>query len=143
MLFVITKNHWVTALDGLVFLRSSLTILSLVRAGDLMLQSTLSFVTTLSGALWILQFPAHASCLNPRKTRSSFSWRPSCSRRETVVLYVLFERICSSRLFFFFLNRCCLLQIYMTCILKATLASAPSDALHKSCSFANGYVNAV
>lgn len=36
----------------------------------------------------------------------------------------------------------CLLQIYMTCVLKATLASAPSDALHKSCSFANGYVHA-
>ncbi|XP_016090422.1 zona pellucida sperm-binding protein 3-like [Sinocyclocheilus grahami] len=30
-------------------------------------------------------------------------------------------------------------SIYMTCILKATLASAPSDALHKSCSFANGW----
>ncbi len=35
----------------------------------------------------------------------------------------------------------CLLQIYVTCILKATLASAPSDALRKSCSFANGYVH--
>ncbi|XP_052430868.1 zona pellucida sperm-binding protein 3-like [Carassius gibelio] len=36
----------------------------------------------------------------------------------------------------------CLLQIYMTCVLKATLASAPSDALHKSCSFANGWLAA-
>jgi len=32
------------------------------------------------------------------------------------------------------------LQIYITCILKATIASAPSDAQRKSCSFANGYV---
>ncbi|XP_058605213.1 zona pellucida sperm-binding protein 3-like [Onychostoma macrolepis] len=30
-------------------------------------------------------------------------------------------------------------SIYITCILKATLASAPSDALRKSCSFANGW----
>ncbi|XP_058604280.1 zona pellucida sperm-binding protein 3-like [Onychostoma macrolepis] len=29
--------------------------------------------------------------------------------------------------------------IYIMCILKATLASAPSDALRKSCSFANGW----
>ncbi|XP_039546532.1 zona pellucida sperm-binding protein 3-like isoform X1 [Pimephales promelas] len=29
-------------------------------------------------------------------------------------------------------------SIYITCILKATIASAPSDAQHKSCSFANG-----
>ncbi len=36
-----------------------------------------------------LQLPVHASCLNPRKTRSSSSWRPSCSRKETVLLYVL------------------------------------------------------
>ncbi|XP_039546542.1 zona pellucida sperm-binding protein 3-like [Pimephales promelas] len=28
-------------------------------------------------------------------------------------------------------------SIYITCILKATIASAPSDAQHKSCSFAN------
>ncbi|KAF4101851.1 hypothetical protein G5714_016651 [Onychostoma macrolepis] len=34
-------------------------------------------------------------------------------------------------------------SIYITCILKATLAAAPSDALHKSCSFANGLVAAV
>ncbi|XP_052441136.1 zona pellucida sperm-binding protein 3-like [Carassius gibelio] len=33
-------------------------------------------------------------------------------------------------------------SIYMTCVLKATLASAPSDALHKSCSFANGWLAA-
>ncbi|KTF77154.1 hypothetical protein cypCar_00033850 [Cyprinus carpio] len=33
-------------------------------------------------------------------------------------------------------------SIYITCTVKATLASAPSDALHKSCSFSNGYVNA-
>ncbi|CAM4665442.1 unnamed protein product [Leuciscus chuanchicus] len=30
-------------------------------------------------------------------------------------------------------------SIYITCILKATIASAPSDALRKSCSFANGW----
>ncbi|CAM4683464.1 unnamed protein product [Leuciscus chuanchicus] len=30
-------------------------------------------------------------------------------------------------------------SIYITCILKATIASAPSDAQHKSCSFANGW----
>ncbi|XP_016111460.1 zona pellucida sperm-binding protein 3-like [Sinocyclocheilus grahami] len=30
-------------------------------------------------------------------------------------------------------------SIYITCIVKATLASAPSDALHKSCSFSNGW----
>ncbi|XP_052440522.1 zona pellucida sperm-binding protein 3 [Carassius gibelio] len=29
-------------------------------------------------------------------------------------------------------------SIYMTCVLKATLASAPSDALHKSCSLPMG-----
>ncbi|XP_052431144.1 zona pellucida sperm-binding protein 3-like isoform X10 [Carassius gibelio] len=33
-------------------------------------------------------------------------------------------------------------SIYITCVLKATLASAPSDALHKSCSFANGWLAA-
>ncbi|XP_016329589.1 zona pellucida sperm-binding protein 3-like isoform X1 [Sinocyclocheilus anshuiensis] len=33
-------------------------------------------------------------------------------------------------------------SIYITCIVKATLASAPSDALHKSCSFANGWLAA-
>ncbi|XP_067296882.1 zona pellucida sperm-binding protein 3-like [Pseudorasbora parva] len=33
-------------------------------------------------------------------------------------------------------------SIYITCVLKATIASAPSDALHKSCSFANGWVAA-
>uniref|UniRef100_A0A673ISM5 Zona pellucida sperm-binding protein 3 n=1 Tax=Sinocyclocheilus rhinocerous TaxID=307959 RepID=A0A673ISM5_9TELE len=32
-------------------------------------------------------------------------------------------------------------SIYITCIVKATLASAPSDALRKSCSFCNGYVH--
>ncbi|XP_043088204.1 zona pellucida sperm-binding protein 3-like [Puntigrus tetrazona] len=31
------------------------------------------------------------------------------------------------------------LQIYITCLLNATLASTPSDAVHKSCSFANGW----
>ncbi|XP_048048137.1 zona pellucida sperm-binding protein 3-like isoform X1 [Megalobrama amblycephala] len=31
------------------------------------------------------------------------------------------------------------LQIYITCILKATIASVPSDAQRKSCSFANGW----
>ncbi len=36
-----------------------------------------------------LQLPVHTSCLNPRTTRSSSSWRPSCSRKETVFLYVL------------------------------------------------------
>ncbi len=36
-----------------------------------------------------LQLRAHASCLDPRKTRSSSSWRPSCSRKETSLLYVL------------------------------------------------------
>ncbi|XP_016385734.1 POM121 and ZP3 fusion protein-like [Sinocyclocheilus rhinocerous] len=36
----------------------------------------------------------------------------------------------------------CLLQIYITCIVKATLASAPSDALRKSCSFSNGWLAA-
>ncbi|XP_056096515.1 zona pellucida sperm-binding protein 3-like [Rhinichthys klamathensis goyatoka] len=30
-------------------------------------------------------------------------------------------------------------SIYITCILKATIASAPSDAQRKSCSFANGW----
>ncbi|XP_016392493.1 POM121 and ZP3 fusion protein-like [Sinocyclocheilus rhinocerous] len=35
-----------------------------------------------------------------------------------------------------------LLQIYITCIVKATLASAPSDALRKSCSFSNGWLAA-
>ncbi len=156
-----------------------------------------------------LQLPAHASCLNPRTTRSSSSWRPSCSRKETVFLYVLsvklicvlfcllwfcsllpyvllccwgvvpvltlysprsivwelffsphfphvnavFNSTCISLLIILVwlcmwqiiknLNLWCLLQIYLTCILKATLASAPSDALHKSCSFANGYVHAV
>uniref|UniRef100_A0A672NW30 Zona pellucida sperm-binding protein 3 n=1 Tax=Sinocyclocheilus grahami TaxID=75366 RepID=A0A672NW30_SINGR len=30
-------------------------------------------------------------------------------------------------------------SIYITCIVKATLASAPSDALRKSCSFSNGW----
>ncbi|KAL1257398.1 hypothetical protein QQF64_010642 [Cirrhinus molitorella] len=29
--------------------------------------------------------------------------------------------------------------IYITCLLKATIASVPSDAGHKSCSFANGW----
>ncbi|XP_077093769.1 zona pellucida sperm-binding protein 3-like [Siphateles boraxobius] len=33
-------------------------------------------------------------------------------------------------------------SIYITCILKATIASAPSDAQHKSCSFANGWFGA-
>ncbi|XP_042599226.1 zona pellucida sperm-binding protein 3-like [Cyprinus carpio] len=33
-------------------------------------------------------------------------------------------------------------SIYITCVLKATLASAPSDVLHKSCSFANGWLAA-
>uniref|UniRef100_A0A671M838 Zona pellucida sperm-binding protein 3 n=1 Tax=Sinocyclocheilus anshuiensis TaxID=1608454 RepID=A0A671M838_9TELE len=33
-------------------------------------------------------------------------------------------------------------SIYITCIVKATLASAPSDALHKSCSFSNGWLAA-
>ncbi|XP_042629405.1 zona pellucida sperm-binding protein 3-like [Cyprinus carpio] len=33
-------------------------------------------------------------------------------------------------------------SIYITCTVKATLASAPSDALHKSCSFANGWLAA-
>ncbi len=46
VLFAITKNHWVMALDSLAFLCSSLTILSLVRSSDLMLESTLSSVTT-------------------------------------------------------------------------------------------------
>ncbi|XP_016408848.1 zona pellucida sperm-binding protein 3-like isoform X2 [Sinocyclocheilus rhinocerous] len=32
--------------------------------------------------------------------------------------------------------------IYITCIVKATLASAPSDALRKSCSFSNGWLAA-
>ncbi|XP_043088430.1 zona pellucida sperm-binding protein 3-like isoform X3 [Puntigrus tetrazona] len=30
-------------------------------------------------------------------------------------------------------------SIYITCLLNATLASTPSDAVHKSCSFANGW----
>ncbi|XP_067280264.1 zona pellucida sperm-binding protein 3-like [Pseudorasbora parva] len=30
-------------------------------------------------------------------------------------------------------------SIYITCVVKATIASAPSDAQHKSCSFANGW----
>ncbi|XP_056096540.1 zona pellucida sperm-binding protein 3-like [Rhinichthys klamathensis goyatoka] len=30
-------------------------------------------------------------------------------------------------------------SIYITCVLKATIASAPSDAQRKSCSFANGW----
>ncbi|CAM4642529.1 unnamed protein product [Leuciscus chuanchicus] len=34
------------------------------------------------------------------------------------------------------------LSIYITCILKATIASAPSDAQRKSCSFANGWIAA-
>uniref|UniRef100_A0A671LAH4 Zona pellucida sperm-binding protein 3 n=1 Tax=Sinocyclocheilus anshuiensis TaxID=1608454 RepID=A0A671LAH4_9TELE len=33
-------------------------------------------------------------------------------------------------------------SIYITCIVKATLASAPSDALRKSCSFSNGWLAA-
>ncbi|XP_026107095.1 POM121 and ZP3 fusion protein-like [Carassius auratus] len=33
-------------------------------------------------------------------------------------------------------------SIYITCTVKATLASAPSDALHKSCSFSNGWLAA-
>ncbi|XP_059374398.1 zona pellucida sperm-binding protein 3-like isoform X2 [Carassius carassius] len=33
-------------------------------------------------------------------------------------------------------------SIYITCSVKATLASAPSDALHKSCSFSNGWLAA-
>ncbi|CAM4724963.1 unnamed protein product [Leuciscus chuanchicus] len=33
-------------------------------------------------------------------------------------------------------------SIYITCILKATLASAPSDTQRKSCSFANGWLAA-
>ncbi|XP_042629404.1 zona pellucida sperm-binding protein 3-like [Cyprinus carpio] len=33
-------------------------------------------------------------------------------------------------------------SIYITCTVKATVASAPSDALHKSCSFSNGWLAA-
>nr|ACR61379.1 egg envelope glycoprotein ZP3 [Carassius auratus] len=33
-------------------------------------------------------------------------------------------------------------SIYITCTVKATLAFAPSDALHKSCSFSNGWLAA-
>ncbi|XP_059374402.1 zona pellucida sperm-binding protein 3-like [Carassius carassius] len=33
-------------------------------------------------------------------------------------------------------------SFYITCTVKATLASAPSDAIHKSCSFSNGWLAA-
>ncbi len=81
------------ALDGLAlpFLSSSLTM-SLVRSSDLMLESTLSSVTTFYQVPcgcqgYSFELTLHASI--PRKTRSSSSWRPSCSRKETSLLYVL------------------------------------------------------
>ncbi len=151
MLCAITKNHWVTALDGLASLISSLTILSLVRASGLILQSTLSSVTTfyqVPCGFYSFQLTLHASIPGRQGPVSARGLHVPGGRQSFCTYCVKELALFPSHLqyfffLFFFFYLWCFLQIYMTCILKATLASAPSDAQHKSCSFANGYVHAV
>ncbi len=148
MLFAITENHWVMALDDLALLScsnyfcpwkglvtwciewlSSLLPLHQVPCGC----QGYGFQLTLHASIPGRQDPVPAGGLHVPGGRQSF-----CTYYEWNLIGFLFL----STSVFVISYLWCLLQIYITCILKATLASAPSDALRKSCSFANGYVHA-
>ncbi len=80
-------------------------------------------------------------CPECAMTNSSFSWRPSDSNKKAVVLYVFC--LCGVLYFWSLLHIISglSLQIYITCLLKASAAMVQVDENHKACSFrANGWV---